>query len=60
MSFKFVEVLPAAQIQTDHLECSLRRRAVCVDKDQQARDDRHVNVNLDAVGLRAERMPAAP
>ena len=59
MSFQFVQFCPALKIEADHFEGSLGWRATGIDEYQQASDDRHVSLNLDAVLPGAQEMAAS-
>ena len=58
MPFQLFQRCPAGHVEADHFECTLRRCAASVDQNQQARDDRHVRLDLDAVLLSAQQMTA--
>ena len=59
VSGDLVQVCPAHHVETEHLEGPLGWRAARVQKNQDAGDQRAVDLDLDAVLLRAEQVPTS-
>ena len=59
MGQQFLFVGQAAEVKADHLVGPQRRLATGPQADQQAGDDRAVRLNLDAVLVVAQQVPAA-
>jgi len=51
MPFQLFQRRLARHVKADHFERSLRRCAASVNQNQQARDDRHVRLDFDAIPL---------
>ena len=58
MPFQLFQRGPVGHVEADPFRGPLRRRAACVNQNQQARDDRYVRLDFDTVLLRTQQMAA--